>query len=183
MNDWAEEQVLDEKERADIVKAMVWLWLMWGVLLAMQVMFVVMAHVLRSRIEVQGETSKALGLPQLVLGVVSAVSLGIAWYLRRSYVRRRFGLLLNAFGQLAAVFKMPAHVVKCQAAICITMAIPSSVVIYGFVLYILGATSTVFYGFVVVSVLAVIWLRPKRSELIPMCRREKAGSTDLGADA
>jgi len=169
------EQTMDEKDRASIDKAMVWLWLVWGSQLAMLLALVVIAHLLGPRIREQIDIGESfpLGILEILFGIVSAFSLVITWYLRKSCLGGKFRRSLNICVQLAAARKKPAYIVKYQAVIFVTMAIPPSVGIYGFILSLFGAANTVFYSYIIVSALAVIWQRPKKSELITLMQKEQ----------
>jgi len=181
MSDWTNEQMMDEKDRTDIDKAMLSLWCMWGAQMATLVALVVIVHLLGPWIREQigmGEDFP-LGILQILFGIVSVFSLAIAWYLRKSYLGGKFRQFQDTCVQLAAARNKPAYIVKYRAGVFVAMAIPSSLGIYGFILSLFGAANTVFYGFIIVSALAVIWQRPRRSELIALGQTEKAGTTDF----
>ncbi|MBL7152150.1 MAG: hypothetical protein ISS79_00410 [Phycisphaerae bacterium] len=180
MSDWANEQVMDEKDRADIDKAMMWLWLVWAAQMAMLVVLVVIAHLFGPQIREQIGTGEdfPLGILQIMFGIVSVVSLGIAYYLRKSCLGGKFRQCQNICAQLAAARNKPAYIVKYQAAIFVAMAIPPSVGIYGFILSLFGATYAVFYAFIIVSAIGVVCLRPKKTELIALCQSEKADAAE-----
>jgi len=174
MSDWTNDQRMDENDRADIGEAMLSLWCVWGAQLAALVVLVVISHVLgpQMRERTRMGDDSFLGMLQIVIGIVSAFSLVIAWYLRKSLLGGKFRLFQNICAQMAAARKMAAYIVKYRAAVLIAMAIPPSVGIYGFILSMFGAANTVFYGFIIVSALALIWQRPRREELIALGQTE-----------
>jgi hypothetical protein len=181
MKDWTEEQMPGGKERGEIDRAMRWLWLMWLGLIAMLGAFVVFANVpgtlMRERM-VTGENSNR-GMLQIVFGIFSIVVLGIARYLRKSCVSGKHVPFRKVCAQLAAAGKERALMKEYRGAIYITMAMASSPGVCGFVLGVSGAGYKEFYAFVIIAVAGLIWLRPKRSELISMCQRHKAGTLDF----
>ena len=136
MNDWTDEQMLDEKDAGKIRKVMCLLRVAWVAQLVLLAAMVVIAHVVRPKMIESGKVGDQTFLTVLNISIVivGAISLAIAYYLRR--YRIRTGLL--GFTTITMP-NIPPYLAGYAEAVFAASSIAAAVGICGFVPFIMGA--------------------------------------------
>lgn len=171
MNDRTDEQMLGEKETGDIRKFMFLLWVTWGALIGMMVAMAAVGHVVRAKRLESGKVVDEIVVTVVSIGFIisGVISLVLALFLR--------GFLIRSKSWVAQVIAGGSDKSTCLLRyvriVSMTTGMVAFVGICGFVPFILGAGAEMLYGFMIVGIAGLIWLRPRRSELVSMCRDQK----------
>lgn len=131
-------------------------WIVWGTLVFSIIVYVVFCHFVGKDIVIEfGDTD----LLKNIMFVLSVASFGPAWYIKK--------FILNN-----AVKKAPNNKLEIESAIkiyltasIITWAICESAAIFGLMLYLLSKDFTSLYSFIAISLIGMIYFRPKYSEV------------------
>ena len=171
MSDWTNDQILNEKDVGNIRKVMCLLRVAWVAQLVLLAAMVVIAHVIRPKMIESGKVGDktVLTVVNISFVIVGAISLVIAYYLRRSRIRTG----LRGFTTITMP-NMPPYLAGYAEAVFAASSIAAAVGICGFVPFIMGAGPEILYGFAAVGAAAMIYMRPKKTELIALCQTKKA---------
>jgi len=175
-----EDLTAQEKEKADVDSEMRFLWSMLAVEMGMLGALAVICHLvgLFTRDSARPAATRTLDVMQIIFVVAGLLSLALAHWLRRAYLGGRFKQHDDTCAQVAVLRNVEPYIAKYRSGVFHPMLIPGTLGIYGLVLFILGGGYATFYAFIIVSALAVIWQRPKKSELIALGQGQKPDAAE-----
>jgi hypothetical protein len=176
MSGLLEREAIEEKERVEIEKELRVLWFFWagcfGALLVLLLICAGFGEKLRENIEVRPDFP--INMLKAVFIVAGILSLALAYFLRRRFLAGKSRGLGNNVVEMLFSTKKPAYLLKYRYGIYPPMAISASPGFYGFVLFMVGGDTLIFYLFLIISALAVLYHRPKKDEIITLLQKEKA---------
>jgi len=159
-------------------KSMLTLWIIWAAMIGSLVMYVILCHLIGDEVGKNVNPDLPVDRIKKILYLVAAVTLFIAYYLRKFMLSGRIkspGVALTGSGVGS---KQLPHIAKYTIAMIVSLALSESIGIYGLVLFLLGDNFNTLYTFIGVSAIAMYFFRPKGYEI------EKLAKTDLtGEDA
>jgi hypothetical protein len=166
---------LPEDEQNEIRKEMRILMILWTAILAQSMVFVFMREVFGEQIRknVNVADDYPLGILTAVMLVVSMILMVVAFFLRGALLSGKLISIQERAEQVAEASGRPVYLVKYRILIWIPMILPSAPSVFAFVLFFLGADATVFYTLIVLSVLGVLYHRPKMEELLEFREKEQ----------
>jgi hypothetical protein len=175
MNGLLEREVIEENERVEIGKELRILWFFWagcfGFLFVLFLMCAGFGEKLRENIEVSPDFP--FNLLKGLFIVVVLISLVLAYFLRRRVLAGKSRGLENKAVEMLFSSNKPASLLKYRYGIFLPIAISACPGSYGFVLFMVGGDSLTFYLFVIISVLGLLYHRPKKEEIIALLQKEK----------
>ena len=172
---WMQEQFIEESERRKIDRELRWLWLFWVANLGVLVVLVFVCGVFGERIrELMKESSDVpIDLLRILFLIVGLASLVVAYLMRRWSLTGKFNLYERQAREDASSSNKPLYLAKYRLAIFIPMCLPTTLGIYGFLLFWLGDSALTLYAFMIVSGAALLYHRPKKEEIMELRSREK----------
>ena len=158
--------MLEGQEKEAIHKGMLTLWVIWAAMLGSLIIYIFVCHQLGEEIRRGFEESGfPLELFRNILYSVVAVELIMIYYLRKFMLKGRTSAAKADMPDRSSSLNKLPFVGQYTAIVIISLAIADSIGIYGLVLFLLGGDFKTLYIFIIVSVLAMIFYRPKREEL------------------
>ena len=164
--------MLDPEERQQLQRGMFVTKVIWGAFFSALAIYLVVCHLAGSESIDMGFDSYTLWIIKATLGVITCVSLVIAYFLRKSILKIRPAGLASSFieqtltsGTQPFPFKRHEAVTKYMRATIISTAHSESVGIYGLILFLLSGEFITLYAFIGVSALAFYYFRPRLEEL------------------
>ena len=141
------------------------LWMLWGVLLFSLYLYVKICHMLDSRWEPILDNSFPIDTLKMILYIVCALLLVLSRYFR-NYVLTSQNPKNNAnYLKRASKTNSNPAIIKYSTAVICSIAIALNVGIAGFGMFLLTKDLHTLYILVAISAIAVIYHRPKLSEL------------------
>jgi F0F1-type ATP synthase membrane subunit c/vacuolar-type H+-ATPase subunit K len=157
-------------DREALNKAFVTMKLIWAALLASLAIYVLVCHLWGEEIRANVSADIPVGLLRSVLYVVAVAELFLAYFLRKSIIKGRFGGAGRDLVPHAAQADTGSIVNRYMVAIIVSLAISDSIGIYGLILFLLGDELMTLYTFVAISAAAMFYFRPKMEELEQLVR-------------
>jgi hypothetical protein len=173
MAGWLEQEVLEEDERREVEKELRILWLLWAGNFGMLPVLLVMCLVFGDKMRENMKGEAPVDLLMTVFLIVGLLSLVLAHFLRKRFLSGKL-----TFGQRPgrtdrAGLARQSFAIRFRSGIFLPMVIPASIGIYGFLLFILGAETWIFYLFLVISAAGLVYHRPNKYEFIDWVQKEK----------
>lgn len=173
MDGLIEREILEEDETREIEKELRILWLLLAGNFGMLPVLVVMCLVFGDKLRENMKGEAPVDLLMTVFLVVGLLSLVLAHFLRRTFLSGKLTFGQRAGRTAGAGSVEQSLMVRFRSGIFISMVIPASIGIYGFLLFILGAESWVLYLFLVISAAGLVYQRPNKYEFIDWVQKEK----------
>ena len=180
MSNWLEQEAWCQAHQDQIEGILRPMWILWLGCLVEPVVLAVLVYGLGDQLARAVTMDSAFPLTLLrVILIVFTVVLLVASVGLRQYLLRLPAKVPAASARLAPPDSKP---LPCGASYRTRVMIPTAMVtapsVFGFVLFLLGDSPTVFLAFAGAAVVGLLWQRPKRDELIAFCvQRDDARAT------
>lgn len=154
------------------------LWIIWGAMIVSLLMYVIICHLMGDEMGQNANPDFPIDRMRKILYLIAAVTLFIAYQLRKFMLSGRLKGLGTPTGSSVITSKQPPHIAKYTITMIISLALSESIGIYGLLLFLLGDSFNTLYTFIGVSAFAMFFFRPKGYEIEMLA---KTAATDEGA--
>jgi len=151
------------------------LWMIWAAVLITLFIYVFICHLVAAASWRGANPEIPLDLLRTILYCASIIVLLLARYLRRRILSARQGGFRKTPPTPASALNQAQFVSQYPSAIIVSCALSESVGIFGLVLFLLGDSFQILYLFIFVSVIALIYFRPKREEIERLAKGSLTG--------
>jgi len=165
-----DQEAVYAEHKGQIDGALRTLWLLWAGCLAEPVVLIILVVVLGSVMSPRSRATDAATLVNLrvTFGVLGAAAIASSVLLRRYLLSPQFkGFRATVRPAASASFAFQLAI-EYTRRIFPSMVLPGIPAILGFVLFLLGDRTGIFYLFAIPSFLAALWQRPGRDEIISL---------------
>lgn len=174
------EEKLDQQCEAEIAKALRGQWMLWAFVTSLSIVPVILCHTLGGRVSPRTIEPSVLEMFRTIFMIIGGIELvlsfALRWYLISplfNFLRKYlFPLLFRAYSAPAqepgTSQPEPLYLVKSRLKTIPPTCLASSAGFLGFVQYTLGDSQSVFHIFVVFSLLACLYHRPKKREVLEL---------------
>lgn len=170
--------MVEAQEKVAIDKGMQTLWVIWAAMLGSLLIYVFVGHQLGEGLMGDKGAELPIGLLRKICAVLAAGALLTGYYLRSTMLKGRSGAARSATIRRAAALNQPPFVTQYTSIVIVTLALAESIGIYGLLLFLLGAGFKTLYTFIGISVLAMVFFRPKREEIEQLAKVYKQTSEE-----
>ena len=164
--------MLNDDERKLLTKGMLIIKIVWGAMLFSLAIYLLVGQLLKESFQPGWSADFSHSLFRNILFLISAVTLFVAAFIRRTMLKVKRG------HSSAEKFQPPMAsqhlaVTRYMSAIIISLALSESIGIYGLVMFFLSKDFQSLYTFILISALAMIYFRPKIEELTNLAKAMK----------
>lgn len=155
--------MLTTTEQDKLRKAFPVVWFLWGALFASNLLYVLLVSIFGEQI--RGVSTLAPSMQTyfiLIFGAMSLIELGIAFSLRK----RQFSRPAPGQAPTAGSSKPHPALGRYLTTMLICQMLCVSIGIYGFILFMIGGTETVFFAFCAAAGLSMLFFRPDFDRLL-----------------
>ena len=173
MDGLIEQENLYEEHKAEIDKALRSQWMLWIGVLGQPIVLIIICQVFGGRIRENAPVSQSFPLQtvRIVLMAVGAFLLVLSYGLRKYILSAGFkGFGANRWKTKTRT-PAPEYIIEYRGKIYLPMVLPSSLSIFGFLLFFLGDSLSVFYLFVVPAVLGILYQHPRKQDIFIFLNR------------
>lgn len=173
MDGLIEPESLYEEHKAEIDKALRAQWMLWVGVLGQPIVLIIICQVFGGRIRENVPVSQSFPFQtvRIVLMAVGAFLLVLSYGLRKYILSAGF----KGFGANRSKTRVrtpaPEYIIEYRGKMFLSMVLPSSLSIFGFLLFFLGDSLSVFYLFVVPAVLGTLYQHPRKQDILVFLNR------------
>jgi len=173
MDGWIEREFIEEDERKEIKRGWRILWLLWTAIFGMLPALLVTCLGFGKEMRNNTKGEAPIDLLMTVFLVVGLLSLVLAHFLRKRFLAGKLRIPECWRAKAGASPGKLSFANEYRVRIYLSMVIPASIGIYGFLLYMFGAETWVLYLFLVISAAGLVYQRPNKYEFIDWVKKEK----------
>jgi hypothetical protein len=182
MNGLLEQETLAREHQAEIGKALRGQWMLWALIASPCIVLFTLCHVPGERFPRKVMEPSALEMFRTIFVIIGAIELVLSFVLRWYLISPLFNYLRKyVFPSLLKGDRSPGkeqrggrteplYLVKSRLKTIIPTGLASSAGLLGFVLYAQGDSVDVFCVFAVISLLGCLYHRPRRHEIVELCK-------------
>jgi len=173
MDGLIEQESLYEEHKAEIDKALRSQWMLWVGVLGQPIVLIIICQFFGGRIRenVPVRRSFPLQTVRIVLMAVGASLLVLSYGLRKYILSAGF----KGFGANRWKTKTrtpdPEYIIEHRGRMFLPMVLSSSLSLFGFLLFFLGDSLSVFYLFAVPAVLGTLYQHPRKQDILVFLNR------------
>jgi hypothetical protein len=170
MNVSTEQNTLYEEHKVEIDKALRSQWILWIGIIGTPIVLIIMCQGFGDRIreEIPVNPSFPIQIFRTILIIVGVFMLVLSYGIRKYFFSVRF----KGFDTKRRKPKMrnqdPEYIIAFKQRNYFPMVIPSSLSIFGFLLFIMGDSLGTFYVFIIVSLLGTLYQRPQKKDVLAL---------------
>ncbi|MBF0469642.1 MAG: hypothetical protein HQK61_12280 [Desulfamplus sp.] len=142
------------------------IWIIWGAMLFSLLVYVVICYLIEPTWGTLVTPDFPVDTLRNGLYATSLIILFLSDYIRKYIMKSESSTQLTRFNQIASRTSMPPALLKYQTAVIISLALSESIAIFGVVFFFLAKDLGTLYIFVFTSAAAMLYHRPKMSELM-----------------
>ena len=167
MDGLIEQESLYQEHKAEIDKALRAQWMLWIGVLGQPIVLIIICQVFGGRIRENVLVSQPFPFQtvRIVLMAVGAFLLVLSYGLRKYILSAGF----KGFGanrSKTRVRTAPEYIIEYRSKMYFPMVLASSLSIFGFLLFLLGDSLSVFYLFAVPAVLGTLYQHPRKQDIL-----------------
>ena len=173
MDGLIEQESLYQEHKAEIDKALRSQWLLWVGVLGQSIVLIIICQVFGGRIRENAPVSQSFPLQtvRIVFMTVGAFLLVLSYGLRKYILSAGF----KGFGSNRWKTKTrtpdPEYIIEHRGRMFLPMVLSSSLSLFGFLLFFLGGSLSVFYLFAVPAVLGTLYQHPRKQDILVFLNR------------
>ncbi|MBN1806984.1 MAG: hypothetical protein JW837_17180 [Sedimentisphaerales bacterium] len=172
MNDFNERKALSEENRIEIDKALRYMWIFWIGIIGFPIALIILCQVsgdrFRENIPLRSSSSPIQTI-RIIFIIIGVFQLVLSYGLRKYFFSARFKGYDTKRWKPNKKNREPEYIISYKQRNFLPMAIPSSISVYGFMLFMTGDSLGVFYAFIIASLLGSLYQRPRKKEAIEFC--------------
>jgi hypothetical protein len=171
MNSTIEQNTLYEEHKVEINKALRSQWILWIGIIGTPIVLIIMCQGFGDRIreEIPQNPSFPIQIFRTVLIIVGVFMLVLSYGIRKYFFSARFKGFDTKRWKPKMRNRDPEYIIAFKQRNYFPMVIPSSLSIFGFLLFIMGDSLGVFYAFAIVSLLGTLYQRPQKKDVLALC--------------
>ena len=173
MDDLIEQESLYQEHKAEIDKALRSQWMLWIGVLGQPIVLIIICQFFGDRIRenVPVRQSFPLQTVRIVFMAVGAFLLVLSYGLRKYILSAGFkGFGANRWKTRVRT-PAPEYIIEYRGRMFLPMVLSSSLSIFGFLLFFLGDSLSVFYLFAVPAVLGTLYQHPRKQDILVFLNR------------